>query len=523
MRDPDTHRAGLHVFERRSLGRRKLVPPALASLILALLTVAAAASGLPPAATRAPASAAAYGPPPAVASDPAPTAAASRASTAAVSPVPTAASGPVPTTVSGVVPIVAGADWPQWRGPARDGRSTSTGLLNEWPDDGPPVVWRHDGLGSGLSSVAVAGGRIYTLGDIDGEQWAIALSEDDGRELWRTPVGPPWGEDHNGPRSTPTVDGDRVYVLGTEADLVCLDAATGEVRWRRNLDDDFGGFMAAGQNVHWGRAESPLVDGDRVVVSPGARDAMVVALDRLTGEEIWRAGVPRLGPLGADGAAYSSVVVSEAAGVRQYVQLNGRGAFGVEADTGRYLWGYNRIANDVANIATPVVDGDRVIVSTGYGTGAAMLQIVPDGEGGVIAEEVWFRPGNVLQNHHGGLVLVDGVLYTGTGHNQGFPVAVRAADGEVLWGPERNEGRGSAAISYADGSLYLRYQNGLMVLADASPEGYRQRGVFPIPDRASFSWAHPVIANGRLYLREQDHLMAYDVSSAGPPPATASR
>lgn len=405
-----------------------------------------------------------------------------------------------------------GADWPQWRGPQRDGRSNETGLLDEWPDGGPPMAWRHDGLGSGFSSVSVAEGRIFTMGDAGGSQWVIALSEEDGRELWRTELGPPWIDGYGGPRGTPTVDADRVYVLGTDADLVCLDAASGEVRWRRNLDEDFGGVMAAGQGVHWRRAESPLVDGDRLVVTPGARDAMVVALDKLTGEEVWRASVPRLGERGADGAAYSSVVVSEAAGVRQYVQLNGRGAFGVEAATGRYLWGYNRIANDVANIPTPLVDGDRVVVSTGYGTGTAMLRIVPDGSGGVTAEEVWFLSGNELQNHHGGLVLVDGVLYTGTGHNRGHPIAVRAADGEVLWGPVRNDGEGSAAISYADGSLYLRYQSGVMLLADASPEGYRQRGVFPIPDPGSYSWSHPVIANGRLYLREQDHLMAYDIA-----------
>jgi outer membrane protein assembly factor BamB len=372
-------------------------------------------------------------------------------------------------------------------------------------------VWRFDGLGSGFSSVSVADGRIFTMGDAEGAQWTVALSEERGTELWRTRVGPPWVDGYGGPRSTPTIDDDRLYVLGTDADLLCLDAATGEVRWRRNLDDDFGGFMAAGQGMHWRRAESPLIDGERLIVSPGAREAMMVALDKLTGEEIWRAEVPRLGERGADGAGYSSAVVSEAAGIRQYVQLNGRGAFGVAADDGRFLWGYNRIANDVANIATPVIDGDRVIASTGYGTGAAMLRLVADGEGGVDAEEVWFLAGNELQNHHGGMILVDGVLYTGTGHNQGFPIAVRAADGEVLWGPVRNQGSGSAAISYADGSLYLRYQSGIMILVDATAEEYRQRGVFPIPDPGSYSWSHPVIANGRLYVREQDHLLAYDV------------
>jgi hypothetical protein len=195
----------------------------------------------------------------------------------------------------------------------------------------------------------------------------------------------------------------------------------------------------------------------------------------------------------------------------------GRGAIGVEAATGRFLWGYNRIANDVANIPTPLIDGDRVFVATGYGTGSAMLQLNAT-ESGVEAEEIWFHGGNVLQNHHGGVVLLDGVLYAGTGHNRGYPIAVRAADGEVLWGPERNEGSGSAAVAFADGRLYLRYQSGIMLLLDASPEGYVERGSFPIPDAAEFSWAHPVIANGRLYLREQNHLLAYDITNASSAP-----
>lgn len=407
--------------------------------------------------------------------------------------------------------LAATDDWPQWRGPGRDGRSPETGLLTSWPTGGPPLVWRADGLGRGFSSVAVVDDRIFTMGDRDGRQWVMAYAEADGTELWRTEVGPPWEDEYGGPRSTPTVDGDRLYAMGTDGDLLALDAATGEVRWRRSLTEDFGGYMSAGQGVHWRYAESALVDGDRVIVTPGAPDAMIVALDKLGGGEIWRASLPELGDLGADGAAYSSVVVSEGAGVRQYVQVVGRGAIGVAADDGRFLWGYNRIANDVANIPTPVVYGDRVFVTTGYNTGAAMLRLEPDGEGGVRTRESWFLAGNDLQNHHGGVILHQGVLYTGTGHNRGYPIAVAADDGTVLWGPIRNDGQGSAAVTYADGHLYLRYQSGLMVLAEANPEAYVEKGTFPIPDAGRFSWSHPVIANGRLYLREQDHLLAYDI------------
>ena len=357
----------------------------------------------------------------------------------------------------------------------------------------------------------MVGDRIYTLGDLDDGQNVIALDRETGERLWATRIGPPWKDQYGGPRSTPTVDGDRLYALGTDGDLVCLRTADGSVVWKRDLPKDFGGHMMSIRGTDWKFAESPLVDGDRVVVTPGARDAALVALDQNTGEEIWRARVPALGSAGADGAGYSSIVISHGGGVRQYVQLMGRGVVGVEADTGRFLWGYNKIANDVANIPTPIVDGDHVFVSTGYGTGSALLRLEGDGEGGVHAEEVYFLGGDTLQNHHGGLILDHGYIYTGTGHNKGFPISVELASGEVAWGPVRNDGQSSAAVTYADGKLFFRYQNGLMVLVEATPEGYREKGSFMIPDVHQFSWSHPVVIDGRLYLREQENLFCYDV------------
>jgi len=234
-------------------------------------------------------------------------------------------------------------DWPQWRGPGRDAVSPDTGLLDRWSGTGPPLAWKTSGLGAGFSSLAVAGGRIFTLGDRDGAQLLIALDGASGKSIWSTRVGPAWGGQYGGSRSTPTVDGDRVYALGTEGDLVCLDAATGRERWRRSLPGDFGGRMMSG----WKFSESPLVDGDRVVVTPGAPDAALAALDKLTGREVWRASVPAAGSRGRDGAAYSSIVVSNGAGVRQYVQLTGRGLVGVAAQDGRHLWSYDRVANNV--------------------------------------------------------------------------------------------------------------------------------------------------------------------------------
>ncbi|HXV61678.1 MAG TPA: PQQ-binding-like beta-propeller repeat protein, partial [Vicinamibacteria bacterium] len=405
------------------------------------------------------------------------------------------------------------ADWPQWRGPHRDGKSTDTGLLHEWPEGGPPLLWQAEGLGRGFSSVSEASGRLFTMGDFGDTQFVLALSDDDGSILWKTAVGPSWADSdlYPGSRSTPTTDGDRVYALGTEGTLLCLRAATGEVLWRRNLIEDFGGFvMMARAGVNWRYTESPLVDGDRVVATPGAPDAALVALNKLTGDEIWRAAIPELGGNGDDGAGYSSMVVSHAAGVKQYVQLMGRGLVGIRAEDGAFLWGYNRIANDVANIATPIVSGDHVFGSTGYGTGAALLELTASGEG-VSAREVYFLEASTFQNHHGGIVLHEGHLYTGTGHNNGLPLSTRFETGEVAWGPIRNDGRNSAAIAYADGHLYFRYQDGLVVLIEASPAAYQECGSFRIPNVDEPSWPHPVVTGGRLYLREQDRLYSYDV------------
>lgn len=404
----------------------------------------------------------------------------------------------------------ASPEWPQWRGPNRDAVAQESALLTQWPEAGPPLAWKASGLGGGFSSLAISGGRIYTLGDLQGSQQVVAMNLADHKILWTAKVGPVWEDEYGGPRGTPTVDGDRIYALGTEGDLVCLQAATGKEVWRKNLARDFGGRMMSG----WKWAESPLVDGDRLIVTPGAADATLVALDKKTGKEVWRAAVPSLGSQGADGAGYSSVVVSNGGGVKQYVQLTGRGLVSVRAQDGKFLWGYNKVANDVANIATPVIKGDYVFASTGYRTGSALLKLSRNGDT-VQAQEVYFLPAKTLQNHHGGLVLIGDYIYGGHGHNRGFPICVEMATGKVAWGGEGVEithgGSGSAAVTAADGHLYFRYQNGRMVLIEATPQGYRVKGTFSIPDVKNPSWAHPVVAGGKLYLREQDNLYVYDL------------
>jgi outer membrane protein assembly factor BamB len=402
-------------------------------------------------------------------------------------------------------------DWPQWRGTARDGRAPDTGLLQEWPAEGPPLVLSMEGAGGGFSSVSVTDGRLFTMGDHEDEQFVIAFDTSTGERLWMTAIGPAWEDQYGGPRATPTIVDDVAYAIGTEGALVALDVATGEIRWHLSMQTDLGGAPPlAGNGWSWKYAESPLVDGDRLIVTPGGSDSFLAALDRHTGEVEWSTAVPSFGEEGVPGAGYSSAVISEGAGVRQYVQLMGNGIVGVEAATGRLLWTYSRMANPVANIPTPVIDGDYVLTSTGYGSGAALLHLVADGDG-VRADEVWFNEAGEMQNHHGGMVIDEGTIYLGQGHNRGFPQAVDFMTGEVLWGPERNAGDGSGSVLLADGRLYYRYQNGVMVLAEASRDGYVEHGSFTIPNPAQFSWAHLVIADGLLYVREQNAIHVYDV------------
>jgi outer membrane protein assembly factor BamB len=399
------------------------------------------------------------------------------------------------------------ADWPGWRGANRDAHSSETGLLGEWPASGPPLAWRAKGLGAGLSSVAVVGDRIYTMGDKGGAQHVLALSRADGTVQWTAKVGPPHDDEYGGPRGTPTVDGELLYAIGTDGDLVCLETATGKERWRKSLVRDFGGSMMSG----WKFSESPLVDGDRVVFTPGGTDATMVAVDKRTGQTLWKAAIPNLGSQGRDGAGYSSIVVSSGAGTRQYVQLLGRGLVGVRASDGKYLWGYNRVANRVANISTPIVRANFVFASTGYQTGAALLELYKDGEG-VSAREIYFLEPSTFQNHHGGIVLAGNHLYAGHGHKLGLPICIDFISGKVAWGGNiRNAGQSSAAVLYADGRLYYRYQNGTVLLVEATPEGYREKGTFTIPEVTRPSWPHLALADGRLYVREQDALYAYDV------------
>lgn len=392
--------------------------------------------------------------------------------------------------------------WPQWRGPHRDGVSDEKGLLQQWNGEGPPLAWKTSGLGEGYATVAIADGKIYTMGKRKNAVYLLALDGSDGHELWATQVG---GQMSDAPSSTPTVDGDRVYAVGPHGDLICVQADSGKKVWQKSFVKDFGGSIPT-----WKFCESPLIDGDRLICTPGGPKATMVALDKKTGKPAWRCAAP--GGAGS-GSGYSSIVISEGAGVKQYVQLMGQGTgcIGVEAKTGKFLWNYGRVGNGTASIPTPIVNGDYVFCSSGYGTGSALLKLYKSGSG-VRAEEVYFLNGNEFQNHHGGLVMIGDYIYGGHGHNNGFPICVEWKTGKIAWGGrQRGPGQESAAVVYADGQMYFRYQNGVMALIAASPEGYKLNGQFNIPQVSSPSWAHPVVANGLLYLREQNNLFVYNV------------
>ena len=398
--------------------------------------------------------------------------------------------------------------WPQWRGPQRDGKSAETGLLKSWEQTPPKLLWTTEGFGEGYSAITINDGKLFTTGNFSEGQKVIAANAADGKILWATKITdeePKHG--YEGARCSPSIDGEFVYAVGSNGSIACLKIDDGSLVWSKDFKKEWQGKLQKG----WGFSESPLVDGDRVLCTPGGADAMIVALDKKTGKELWKTPMPDIGNKGTDGAGYSSIVNSNGAGVKQYVQLTGRGVISVRASDGKFLWGYNDIANDVANIPTVICKDDFVFTSTGYGTGSALLKLAKDGDG-VKAEEQYFLEAKTLQNHHGGLVMLGDYIYGGHGHNNGFPICVEWKTGKVMWGgKERGAGGGSAGVTYADGNFIFRYQSGEVALIEATPEEYKLKGSFKPPVLEKDNWAHPVIAGGRMYLRTQNSLMCYDV------------
>lgn len=388
------------------------------------------------------------------------------------------------------------AEWPQWRGPLRNGLSNETGLLKQWPEKGPAVTWSIANLGEGYGSVAIRADRIYVQGTSgtasEAKSTVFCLNRADGKTIWSVPFGARVEQDKgNGPRSTPTLDGDKVYVLTENGDLACLKTSDGSRVWGKNILKEYGA-----SNPRWLISESPLIDGNRLIVSPGGRGAGIVALDKTTGTEIWR--TKELG----DEAAYSSCIAADVGGVRGYINFTSTAAVGVRASDGKLMWSYGSANNRVANCATPVFADNKVFFSSAYGTGGALLNLTAE-KGEVKATETYFT--KEMQNHHGGMVLVDGYLY---GFSNAILTCIEFNTGKVMW-KDRSVGKGS--ISYADGMLYLLGEKQMVGLAEANPKAYVEKGRFPINDRGWDSWAHPVIVGGKLYIRNQNELTCYDV------------
>jgi outer membrane protein assembly factor BamB len=405
------------------------------------------------------------------------------------------------------------ADWFQFRGPKQDGVCGETDLLKTWPDGGAKLLWKMAGLGTGLSSVSISNGRLFTVGDLkpspelEDAQYVMAFDLASQKRLWAAKIGPRWDDTNGGPRCVPTIDGDLAYAISTEGDIVCMESATGNVRWRKNFVKDFGGLMMS----RWKFSESPLVDGDKVVCTPGGKNATIVALNKKTGETIWQFAVPNIGSKGGDGAGYSSIVAANIDGVRQYVQLLGRGVVGVAADSGKFLWGYNRIASNAANITQPIVKDNYVFTSNGYNSGSALVKIAHSGDQWN-AEEVYFISANDFQNHHGGMVLMGDYVYSGHGMNAGAPVCIELMTGKIAWKAKAPDS-GSACLLGLDGDrlIYRWEKGGLVALVEANPKEFKIVSSFKPAVNDGPAWPYPVVQDGKLYLRSQDALMCYDV------------
>ncbi len=390
-------------------------------------------------------------------------------------------------------------DWPAWQGPQRDGICRETGLLKEWPQEGPPLAWKTTGLGEGFSTVSVVGNVIYTQGHKDGKQWVMALdASNKGKLIWQSDFAPISydGAGHPGSRPVPTIDGDRLYTTGISGEIVCMDAKDGRVIWQKDFVKDFGGIRP-----NWGFAESPLIDGPWVICTPGGEKNTIVALDKTSGNQVWGAAV-------GDPAGYASVIKATIDGVKQYINLTAKGVIAVRAADGKFLWRYDAPASKVSNISTCIASGNSVFAACGYNMGGGRVDIERTGDD-FEAKEVFFS--KKMQNHHGGVILQDGMIY-GCNSPKGKPNELTCLDfntGDLKWSDKT---AGKCSLLYADGMLYCRDENGPISLVEATPEGFILKGRFDQPDRSEMnSWAHPVIANGMLYLRDWDVLLCYDV------------
>ena len=410
------------------------------------------------------------------------------------------------TTIA--VPQIGFADdWPTFRGSQRTSIAADKSLLATWPDAGPELVWEASNAGKGYASVAIAGDKIFTLGDglsasKDPDEFLSCFNRKTGEQLWTTKTGPAWKEmqpDWHSSRSTPTVDGNMVYIITPKGVLFACNTGDGKVLWQKNLVAEMGGK----KDDPWGYSESVLIDGNKLVCTPGGDKATMVALDKTTGEEIWRSA--RAGDIGA---GHASIVISEVGSTRVYVQTTGSGAIGVSPKDGKVLWSYP-IPKTTAVIPTPIVRGDLVFFSVGYGRGGALLQQIAGPNGDVTIKEIYgLNP--KLANKHGGVILIGDYLY-GDSDDKGTPFCADLMTGDVKW-KGRGPGSGSTAIIGGAGMLYMQFQDGVLALVKADPSEYKVISQFKLPSSGGRPvWAHPVILDGQMFVRSDDKIFCYNV------------
>ena len=392
----------------------------------------------------------------------------------------------------------ASFDWPQWRGPDRSDVSKETGLLKKWPAEGPKRAWLYENAGNGYSGPAIANGKYFTIGTRDNNECVLALDANTGKEIWAAKIGAEldnrWG---GGPRGTPTVDGDRVYALSGKGDLACINIADGKVVWTASMN------ALGGRTPDWGYTESVLVDGDKVVCTPGGSKGALAAFNKANGKEVWRSTDF------TDGAQYASIIPADINGQRQYIQLTMKHLAGISAKDGKLLW-TSDWPGRTAVIPTPIYRDSHVYISSGYGVGCKLVKI----EAGDKATTVYEN--KVMKNHHGGVILVGDHLY---GYSDGLGwVCQDFKSGDQVWAERSKLGKG--AIAFADGMLYcLDERSGTVVLIEASPKGWSEHGRFKLDPQTKIRspqgaiWTHPVISNGKLYLRDQDLIYCYDIKA----------
>ena len=388
-------------------------------------------------------------------------------------------------------------EWPSFHGSDRTNKSTETGLMKEWPADGPEQLWTISGLGEGYSSISVAGGLIYTAGKSDEQTYVVAFDLN-GKPVWKKPTGKAWSTNlswatsYTGARGTPTYDNGRLYQLSETGRLTSFDAATGKEIWSREIAKDFDAAVP-----EYGYTESVLIDGDKLYVRPAGKKGFQVCLNKNTGQTIWtNIEIP-----GSEG--YTSMVIMETGGYRQIIGASSNCYYGVDTRTGKLLWTVHFENQRSLNITDPIVFNDYVFITSGYGKGCMMFRLKPAGNG-IVPETVW--QSGLMDNHHGGVILDKGFLYGSGGKSKEW-FCLDFLTGKQLW---KSTGQGS--VTYADGMIYLLDERGIMKLIRATPGKFELSGEFKVPEGGEgMYWAHPVVSGGRLYIRHADKLYAYDI------------